>query len=718
LWSAWRIGSVSQSRVKRDLELYWGVQDQHWLTSCLSRPVDPLIGHRDIWAEAKDEPDFRVGNLVALSLNNDPASKAWERWVDQTSFSILEAEHLYEIGGELVRCTYAKRFLGRLFDQSDEDFRPVVARARTVVEEQVHSLETVIKGLSELERELLRGRTRDQRFRDACLVALADWAQNAEPRWGSPRPGANTAHGMWGPLPWWVVTVHTTEQERAVAAAITEGCLPLGYDRDASRPDSLELVCRRPRTIAAPRMQASFAFDLTNPVHLCELLLIGQRGHVCVHAVANLVQNSDEDDQMPSWLGTFRVPVGPELARLLVEKVSRGLRMFLPDEPEPDQGGRLPAFEEALRRIATERLDDASSGRQVLVADTRDHGGLICDIVDPPTTVGALVLSQTSVAATDFRPAAGSYQTEFVYVQHNPAIPGMVKIGFTRQLAEDRAVELSRTAVPFPFEVLYQAATLRAREVERAVHRLMAGNRVAMGREFFRVRPEAAAEAIEYCRELATGIGAWEQMPDLHRLREGDRVTLPLRAGQIFVVTAYPSPFAPEAEPLDMWQAHGDGDILELYVTGNPSHVGGFSDNDLGGTDDPVPYLSRDHATRNGQLLGRERLAAGDRLTWLADQDAELTGHVVFEIEDACQVTYRTWNIQSTADGVPPLLNFSTRELSRAMKVAVRQTLELGPPDTWAPRHPDPSEMWSLPATEQAPPDHWLPQLKPRRPAK
>ncbi len=43
-----------------------------------------------------------------------------------------------------------------------------------------------------------------------------------------------------------------------------------------------------------------------------------------------------------------------------------------------------------------------------------------------------------------------------MYVQRNPAFPSMLKIGYSDRLAEDRAKELSRTSVPFPFEVLFR----------------------------------------------------------------------------------------------------------------------------------------------------------------------------------------------------------------------------------------------------------------------
>ena len=91
-------------------------------------------------------------------------------------------------------------------------------------------------------------------------------------------------------------------------------------------------------------------------------------------------------------------------------------------------------------------------------------------------------------------------------------------------------------------------------------HRLLVAHRVAPKREHYRANQRTAEEAIRYCQELVTGIGSWEPMPTRHRLRAGDRVTLPLKANQIFVTTAYLDFLTSStATIVDIWHANGSG---------------------------------------------------------------------------------------------------------------------------------------------------------------
>src|SRR6266498_1753342 len=94
----------------------------------------------------------------------------------------------------------------------------------------------------------------------------------------------------------------------------------------------------------------------------------------------------------------------------------------------------------------------------------------------------------------------------FVYVLANDAMPGLVKIGHSSLLSEDRARQLFRTGVPLPFQVLFRAVTSHPIELERAVHDLLAPRRVASNREFFRVSPSAARDSILKMRIEVDGI--------------------------------------------------------------------------------------------------------------------------------------------------------------------------------------------------------------------
>jgi hypothetical protein len=75
----------------------------------------------------------------------------------------------------------------------------------------------------------------------------------------------------------------------------------------------------------------------------------------------------------------------------------------------------------------------------------------------------------------------------FVYVLSNAALPGMLKIGFTRKVPSVRAAELSTTGVPNPFVVEYYCLVEGDSELEAKVHRTMASHRHRPDREFFKI---------------------------------------------------------------------------------------------------------------------------------------------------------------------------------------------------------------------------------------
>jgi hypothetical protein len=75
-----------------------------------------------------------------------------------------------------------------------------------------------------------------------------------------------------------------------------------------------------------------------------------------------------------------------------------------------------------------------------------------------------------------------------VYVVTNPAMPGLVKIGWTENTdAKIRIDQLYTTGVPVPFEIAYACKTSRGEEVEKALHTAFAPHRVNPKREFFRI---------------------------------------------------------------------------------------------------------------------------------------------------------------------------------------------------------------------------------------
>jgi hypothetical protein len=88
-----------------------------------------------------------------------------------------------------------------------------------------------------------------------------------------------------------------------------------------------------------------------------------------------------------------------------------------------------------------------------------------------------------------------------VYILTNPAIPGLLKIGYTGGTAADRAAEISRgTGVPSPYAVHWHMETVStesAYDVEQAVHRKLTHQRHNRAREFFTTPIAVAIDTIE-----------------------------------------------------------------------------------------------------------------------------------------------------------------------------------------------------------------------------
>lgn len=82
---------------------------------------------------------------------------------------------------------------------------------------------------------------------------------------------------------------------------------------------------------------------------------------------------------------------------------------------------------------------------------------------------------------------------EIVYVLTNPAMPGLVKIGYTAQEeASSRIGQLYTTGVPVPFTIEFACRVENGASVERALHTAFSPNRINPKREFFRIEAEQA----------------------------------------------------------------------------------------------------------------------------------------------------------------------------------------------------------------------------------
>ena len=81
--------------------------------------------------------------------------------------------------------------------------------------------------------------------------------------------------------------------------------------------------------------------------------------------------------------------------------------------------------------------------------------------------------------------------TDTVYALTNPAMPGLVKLGWTsRSEVASRMRELASSGVPLPFELVAAVEVEDGQKVERALHAAFAPQRVNPRREFFEIEPE------------------------------------------------------------------------------------------------------------------------------------------------------------------------------------------------------------------------------------
>jgi hypothetical protein len=85
----------------------------------------------------------------------------------------------------------------------------------------------------------------------------------------------------------------------------------------------------------------------------------------------------------------------------------------------------------------------------------------------------------------------------YIYVLTNPAMPSMVKVGYTHENTAVRARQIFTTGVPKPFQIEFFFLTENVEAVEAAVHKALHPKRVSNGREFFSVEIAEAVREIE-----------------------------------------------------------------------------------------------------------------------------------------------------------------------------------------------------------------------------
>jgi hypothetical protein len=92
----------------------------------------------------------------------------------------------------------------------------------------------------------------------------------------------------------------------------------------------------------------------------------------------------------------------------------------------------------------------------------------------------------------------------YIYAMKNPALPGLLKIGFSMKDPEIRRRELSGTALPSDFEIRYEALIDSPFQIEQKIHAHLINYRVRENREFFEI---SEIEALLEIRKVLITLG-------------------------------------------------------------------------------------------------------------------------------------------------------------------------------------------------------------------
>jgi len=79
-----------------------------------------------------------------------------------------------------------------------------------------------------------------------------------------------------------------------------------------------------------------------------------------------------------------------------------------------------------------------------------------------------------------------------VYFLTNKSMPGLLKIGFTLGLVEERLKQLNTTSVPLPFDIATAYKVKNAEECEKSLHCVLETMRISDKREFFKISLQEA----------------------------------------------------------------------------------------------------------------------------------------------------------------------------------------------------------------------------------
>ncbi len=115
--------------------------------------------------------------------------------------------------------------------------------------------------------------------------------------------------------------------------------------------------------------------------------------------------------------------------------------------------------------------------------------------------IGNEITNYEEVSLDDLDKAIEEYEgnkTGLVYVITNPRMPGLVKIGETKNLKQ-RLIDLDTTGVPESFEPYFTVSTVKYKTLEKVIHRELSkltDTRVSDRREFFEIDPELAKDLL------------------------------------------------------------------------------------------------------------------------------------------------------------------------------------------------------------------------------
>jgi hypothetical protein len=348
-WAAQRGRTVPRTRVERELRELWDSTDSRVYGALSALPSSPLEAYPDLWKRLEGEPDFRVGNAGAMVLGqHGGGDRAWDRWMSTRPWNTLNARHLVRLGGDLARCQAAQRALARLIAQapSGHEFRSVLEQAAKIIQEQLEHIALAVEGMSAIEYELLRERSRDEHFQDGCLVTFQQHLLERYQTFTT-FPEHATTHGTWGPLPWWSIALHDESEQRAARELLARGGMQLGITANSYDADELVITCQEPGP-GNSRIMARLRFDLRDAVHACELLLLARRRSVTVDF---LTEHIDElDDCEVNLIGTLSLDIVGDIGATLADIATHALRRLMPKATGPDfhlEG--VPSLERLLK---------------------------------------------------------------------------------------------------------------------------------------------------------------------------------------------------------------------------------------------------------------------------------------------------------------------------------------------------------------------------------